>query len=338
VSRPGQDAAPGAGIVWCALRVSGTLEYSLGGDGHQETWNASVPLTQCFLRLESSNKSMNGPSFLLKTAVLAGIFAALFPLRVPAICNRTLLAAPRIGDHAFHGKETQPKNTASPAKDLLVPFRVGETLNYRVTWAAFATAASLQVSVPERRNLFGWATWHFRAALHTQSPVRTLFIIDDEFDSYADAATLETRQYESYLDELGRKDKQVLHFVPVGQVSRAPGPDTRVLPGTRDPVGMLYALRGVDWQRTPEFHAPLYDGRDMYQVRARLEAKNDAVTVAAGNFSASRIAVRLSRTDQQAQDINFELWLANDASRTPVQFQAALPFGNVRAELTAASK
>ena len=105
-----------------------------------------------------------------------------------------------------------------------MPFHVGETLNYRVAWAAFATAASLQVSVPERRNLFGWPTWHFRAALHTLSPVRTLFAIDDEFDSYTDTATLETHQYESYLNELGRKDDQVLHFVPVGQTSRAPGP------------------------------------------------------------------------------------------------------------------
>ena len=167
-------------------------------------------------------------------------------------------------------------------------------MNYRVTWAAFATAASLQVIVPERRNLFGWATWHFRAALHTQAPVRTLFTIDDEFDSYADAATLETRQYETYLDELGRKSNQVLHVVPVGQASRAPGPDVRVLPGTRDPVGVLFALRGVDWQRTREFHVPLYDGRDIYQISARLETGIDMVTVAAGNFllPGSRCAYR----------------------------------------------
>jgi hypothetical protein len=104
-----------------------------------------------------------------------------------------------------------------------VPFHVAETLNYRVTWASFATAASLQVSVPERRNLFGWTTWHFRASLHTQTPVRTLFTIDDEFDSYADAATLETHQYEGYLSELGRKDEFVQHFLLVGQAPTRPG-------------------------------------------------------------------------------------------------------------------
>jgi len=271
---------------------------------------------------------------------LAGSLAALFSLAVPTFRNQALLAASQAASQLSRAKESRPKAVPVPpvAKDLAVPYRAGETLNYRITWAAFTTAASLEVTVPERRNLFGWPTWHFRAALHTQAPVRTLFTVDDEFDSYADAATLETRQYESYLDELGRKNTQVLHFVSVGEASRVPGPYVRVLPGTRDPVGVLFSLRGVDWQKTPEFNAPLYDGRDTYQVTARLEAKGDAVTVAAGSFSASRVAVRLSRKDQKVQDINFEVWLANNAQKTPVQFQAALPFGSVRAELAPPSK
>lgn len=219
-----------------------------------------------------------------------------------------------------------------------MPFRVGETLNYRVAWAAFATAASLEVSVPERRDLFGWPTWHFRAALHTQSPVRTLFAIDDEFDSYVDAAILDTRQYETYQNELGRKEDRVLHFLAAGQKPWGPGPDVVVLPGTHDPVGALYALRGVNWQRTPQFRVPVYDGHDIYQLSAKVDAESDAVHVAAGAFSTSRIGVKLSENNKQVPDITFEIWLANDAARTPVQFQAQLPFGNVRAELTPTGK
>ena len=274
----------------------------------------------------------------LKLSTLLGVFAVLLPPGTSGVANSPLFAAPGMGHQTQHGKETSSKSTPPPPKNLAAPFRVGEVLNYRVTWAAFATAASLQVSVPERRNLFGWATWHFRAVLHTQSPVRTLFAIDDEFDAYADAATLETRQYESYRNELGRKDDQVQHFVPIGQASRSPGPDVRVLQGTHDPVGVLFALREVDWLRTPEFHTPLYDGHDVYQVSAWLKARNETVTVAAGSFPASRIAVRLSQKDKQASDINFDVWLANDLARTPVQFQAALPFGNIRAELAAPVK
>lgn len=227
----------------------------------------------------------------------------------------------------------KPKTAAAPLKEPPMPFRAGETLTYRVAWAAFANAASVQLTVPERRDLFGWATWHFRAAAHTVSPVRALFAVDDQFDSYADAATLESRQYETHLDELGRKQDQVLHFVASGQTSRAPGPSVVVLPGTRDPLGALYALRGVDWQRTPEFRAPVYDGRNLYEMRASRENPIETVTVAAGRFAASHIVIRVFQYEKEVSAIHFAVWLGNDAARTPVLMQADLPFGSLRAEL-----
>ena len=206
-------------------------------------------------------------------------------------CCRSCGGHPAVASSQDRSKSLRSKKAAL-AKDgsqlrcrrkrIRVPFHVGETLNYRVAWASFSTAASLQVSVPERRILFGWPTWHFRAALHTQSPVRTLFAIDDEFDSYADALALDTRRYETYQNELGRKEDHVLDFLATGQKPWGPGPDVIVLPGTRDPVGALYALRVVDWQRTPEFHVPVYDGHDIYQLSARLDAKSDMINVAAG--------------------------------------------------------
>jgi hypothetical protein len=215
-----------------------------------------------------------------------------------------------------------------------MPFRVGETLNYRVAWAAFPNAASLQLSVPEQRQLFGWQTWHFRASTHTQSSVRSLFAIDDEFDSYTDARTLGSRQYEMYLSEMGRTENQIQHLVPLGETSRAPAPNVVVLPGTRDPVGALYALRNVDWQRTPQFQVPVYDGHDIYQISARRETPSETVTVAAGQFSASRISIRLFQNSRELSHLSFTIWLANNRSRTPIQIQAELPFGDIRTELT----
>src|SRR5581483_8094163 len=162
---------------------------------------------------------------------------------------------------ASDGKSSKASAKSAPvaplAKDMAMPFRVGETLKYRVAWASFATAASLQVTVPEKRELFGWPTWHFRAALHTQSPVRSLFTIDDQFDSYADTHIFDTRRYESYQNELGRKDNREVNFMTFGQRPWGQGPEVVVLPGTHDPVSTLYALRGVDWQHTPEFRVPV---------------------------------------------------------------------------------
>jgi hypothetical protein len=228
--------------------------------------------------------------------------------------------------------------SAAAAKEQLMPFRAGETLNYRVSWAAFSTAASVQLSVAERRVLFGWQTWHFRAIAQTLSPVSTLFPIEDQFDSYTDTESLESRQFETHLNELGKISDQVLHFVATGQKSRASGASVIVLPGTRDPLGVLYSLRAVDWQRASELDAPVYDGKDMFEMRARRDSSGEAVMVPAGNFTASRMSIRVFQHEKEVTAIHMAVWLATDPAHTPVVLQATLPFGTLRAELIPAPK
>lgn len=227
---------------------------------------------------------------------------------------------------------------ATGSRGSAMAFHAGETLNYRVTWAAFSTAATVQLTVPEQRDLFGWKTWHFRATAHTLSPVRSLFAVDDQFDSYSDEATLASRQYETHLSEMGRKQDQVLHLVSAGQASRAPGPSVEVLAGTRDPLGAFYALRGVDWQRTPEWRAVVYDGRDVFEMSAKRESASETVAIAGGQFSASRITIRVFQHGKELPSIRFSVWFTNDAVRTPVVIQAQLPFGSLHAELASASQ
>jgi len=242
------------------------------------------------------------------------------------------------GQAVQHKPGKSNESAGSAANDLPVPFRVGETLNYRVTWAAFANAASLQLSTVERRDLFGWRTWHFRASTHTLNPMRAIFTVDDQFDSYTDSGSLESRQYELYLNEMGRNQTKVLHFLPMGQVPRAPGSAVVAPPGTRDPLGAVYSLRNVDWQHTTEVRAPVCDGRDVYEMRAKLEAVNEPLSIDAGKFTASRILISLFQKGKEIVGIKFFIWLANDGPRTPVLMQAELPMGNIRIELTPASK
>ena len=219
-----------------------------------------------------------------------------------------------------------------------MPFRAGEILNYRVAWAIFPNAAALQMDVVERRNLLGWQTWHFRASAHSQSPARALFEVDDQFDSYTDTSTLESHQYELYLNEMGSRQNEVLHLVPVGQSSRGTVAPVLVQPGTRDPLGAFYALRAVDWQRTPEFRVPVYDGSDLYEVRARQVAASEAVAVDAGNFQATKISLRLFEHGKEVPHTSFLVWFANNPARTPVLVLAEMPVGNVRVELAAAPR
>jgi hypothetical protein len=228
--------------------------------------------------------------------------------------------------------------TKIAAADAPMPFRAGETLNYRVEWAIFPNAAALQLSVVERRNLLGWQTWHFRASAHSEVPARTLFEVDDQFDSYTDATSLESHQYEMYLNEMGSQQYEVMHLLAIGQANRGNFAPVIVQPGTRDPLGAFYALRAVDWQHTADFHFPVYDGSDLYEVGARQEAASDAIVVDAGKFQATKMSLRVFEHGREVPHLNFLVWFAHNPARTPLLVLADMPLGNVRVELANAPR
>jgi len=229
------------------------------------------------------------------------------------------------------------KAPAAPAAPvaIAVPFRSGENLEYRVLFSKYAVnAAKVETTVVEQRNFFGHASWHFRAVAHTMDTTRALFAIDDEFDSYTSAANLFSLQYEMYLHEQGKAQTNMYRMTSEGEAAPPDATAVRVAPGTRDAISFLYNLRAVDWQRTPELRIPVFDGRRIYDVVAHVDTPQGNVTVPAGDFSASRIAVQLFDHGKEMTDTKFWLWITKDAGHTPVLVEAEIPFGTARIELT----
>jgi hypothetical protein len=119
-----------------------------------------------------------------------------------------------------------------------------------------------------------------------------------------------------------------------GEPPAGNGPTARVPPGTRDPLGAFFSLRAVDWDKTPEARMPVYDGKKLYELRARHVGPAESVTVPAGEFSAMRIELRVFERNRELAGTRFQLWLSRDPARTPVLIEAELPFGALRVELT----
>jgi hypothetical protein len=216
------------------------------------------------------------------------------------------------------------------------PFPVGESLHYKLGWAAFANAADVRIDFVERRDLGAVPTLHFRGSLHSQPPLRTLFPVDDIFDSYSDARTLDSRQYEFHLDELGEKETRIRRLATTSTIRGVPPPRVIVPAGTRDPLGMLYEMRTMDWKAEPSYRAPMYDGNDVFEVRAHVEVPSELVAVDAGNFHAVKIEARLYQHGVEVPKTVLTMWFAEDPARTPVLLDATMPYGKIRAELEAA--
>lgn len=229
-----------------------------------------------------------------------------------------------------------PVRAALPpqAADGAEPFHPGERLEYNVSWQNLTTAATAQVQVTERRAFRRRVAWHFQARAHTVEPLRYLYPLDDQFDSYTDTQTLASLQYEIYLREAGKQSNAVIRMNHEGDPAEGEGPSVRVPVGTRDPLGAFYMLRVTDWRRTAEMRTSVYDGRDLYEVRARMLVEREEVRVPAGSYAATKVEVRVYERGTELPDALFWVWLAQNRAQAPVRIEAELPFGSLRVELT----
>ena len=231
-----------------------------------------------------------------------------------------------------------PDKRETPALEPGFVLHQGETLEYNANVTKLnTTVANLEIVARERRSAGGKDVWHLQAFAHTENPYRMVFEIDDQFDSYSGAGSMTSVQYEMHLSERGQKVDSVQRMLP-SLLDPAPEGATaaRVLPGTRDPLGMLEYLRSVDWSQTTEVRSPAYDGHKLYDVRAVLVGKSAAVSVPAGNFNTMKIEIHVMDNGIEMKNAHFLLYLTNDAARLPVLMEAVLPVATARVELTKA--
>ena len=211
-------------------------------------------------------------------------------------------------------------------------------MDYTADVAKLDNVATLTLKVRGQGSFLGKSVWHLQAAAHTLKPLRIVFELDDQFDSYSDARTLESLQYEMRLNERGQKVQSIQRMTTSGREPAAEAAEARVLPGTRDPLGMMQYLRTVDWSATREVTSPVYDGHKLYEVRAKLASGSVAVGVPAGDYRATKIALHVFENGVESKDAYFALYLANDAARTPVLLEAVMPIASARVALVKAGQ
>ena len=226
---------------------------------------------------------------------------------------------------AAAGKSSLPAAAFAPPS--------GEVLEFSGSVAKVNNVASLRLQVNGKKQMGGREAWHLQGFAHTQSPLRLVFELDDQFDSYSAPGDFTSVQYEMHLSERGQKVESIQRMTTTGREAAPPGTtETRVLPGTRDPLGMMQYLRSIDWARTRQVRGPVYDGRKLYEVRVE-KIGSAEVRVPAGSFSTNTVEIKVFDNGTEMKDAHFTLYLAKDAARTPVLLEAVLPFAAARVEL-----
>jgi hypothetical protein len=248
-------------------------------------------------------------------------------------------AASPISENVAAFAKSAPSTVAEPkapsaSSEATAPLHVGEVLEFAADVAKLSNVGNLRLQIVDRRNFFGKNAWHLQAFARTENPLRMMFELDDQFDSYSDVNTLTSLQYEMHLNERGEKQESIQRMTTTGgEHAAANATQTRVVAGTRDPLGLMQYLRTVDWEKVREVRGPVYDGHKLYDVRADYAGAAGSIFVPAGTFGASKIDLRVFDGGEELKDAHFTLYLASNPTRTPVLLEAVMPFATARVAL-----
>lgn len=228
-----------------------------------------------------------------------------------------------------------PLRPADAKKAVPAAFRVGEKLHYRISWASLMTAATADLAVNGKPPFYGREAWHFRALTRTVDAARLLYTLDNQFDSYADLASLASYRYEAYLREQGKIENNVTRMAGDGLPVQNDGPAIQVQPGTRDPLGLLYYLRTVNWAEQSQVKTQVFTGKRLFEIHARA-GQRATVSVPAGQYPATQVELRVFERKKELPQVKMWIWFADDESRAPALMEAEMPFGKLRIELVRA--
>lgn len=224
---------------------------------------------------------------------------------------------------------------AVPRVDSTVPFKVGETLTFDVSWSSFMVAGTAVTTVRERRPSAANASAYYIVAEGRPLPlIARLYTLYYKMDTLLDTSTLLPQEGSLYSEEGRRQRMGTTRFDRTARKAffelqgdppiRA---DVNVPAQVQDGLSALYAMRASKLSAGTRLTFPILDDGALYTV-AMQTAAAERVKVPLGDIDAWNMKVNI--TDAQGQSVgqNIGVWISTDARRLPLKLQAELPVGN----------
>jgi Protein of unknown function (DUF3108) len=232
-----------------------------------------------------------------------------------------------VESHSFPNDETR-KLTRS------APWKPGESLQYRVSWANFVAAGELtldcqEVSEPGKARLY-----RFGVRARSVDWVRTLFLnVNDSYESSVDAETLLPVQAKARLEHGNKLEQTSIRFDHQNKVARLSNGHTQPLaPNTYDAATFMFILRTFELGSGKTQVVRLLDQQTVHTLRVEPEGI-ESVRVGQKDYQVSRVAIKQVENGIAQDTLKIRLYLTSDPRRVPVLMTAEPAWGTIRVEL-----
>jgi hypothetical protein len=233
-------------------------------------------------------------------------------------------------------RAAHPAATEAPQRraERPVPFLVGETLTYDVSWSSYLSAGTAVLTVKEKRPSFGSTAYYIVAEAKPTSLVSKLYTLYYKLDTLLDAYTLLPQRGSVYSEEgnkhrfkttrFDRGTQKAFFEYQSGTTVKA---DFAVPAFTQDALSAIYVLRAIPFKSGDHMTMPVSDDGQNYRLAIDVGAL-ERVKTPVGEVSAWRVKPALTGGNGETVGRNLAVWISNDARRYPVKVQAELAVGS----------
>lgn len=229
----------------------------------------------------------------------------------------------------------QPASAPKPPRvERPVPFNVGETLTYDVSWSSYLTAGTAVTTVKEKRPSYSSTAYYVVAEGRPTPLMSKLYSLYYKMDTLIDAYTLLPQRGSVYSEE-GKR-----HRFRATMFDRSAGKaffeyrsattvkaDFPVSPYVQDALSAIYVLRAIPLKAGDRMTMPVSDNGTNYKVQMDV-AGLERVRTPLGEVSAWKIRPAISDEKNQPVGRNVGIWISDDARRLPVKIQGDLAVGS----------
>src|SRR3989442_7176333 len=223
---------------------------------------------------------------------------------------------------------------AVPRAERNVPFRVGETLTYDVSWSSYVTAGTAVATVKEKKPSFNSTAYYIVAEGRPTPLVSKLYSLYYKLDTLLDSYTLLPQRGSVYSEEGSRHRFRTTRFDRPArraffeyQTTSTIKTDFAVSPVVQDALSALYVLRAIPFAAGDRMTMPVCDNGTNYKVQIDIGAP-ERVRTPRGEVTAWKVRPTVFDEKNKPVGRNMAIWMSDDAQRLPVKFQAELPVGS----------
>jgi hypothetical protein len=225
------------------------------------------------------------------------------------------------------------KKPATAKREAAVPFSVGETLIYDVSWSNTLSAGTATLRVMEKRHSYNSVAYYIVAEARPGSMLSKLYTLYYKADTLLDVYSLLPQRGSLFSREGKRQRMKITEFNQGARKARFQmqtaslmTKDLSVPADTQDMLSAIYALRASPATTGDRLSLAVSDNGRLYNVEFAIGAR-EMVQGGSGTVPALRVTPTITDDKGQRVGRGAALWLSDDARRVPLRLETQLTVG-----------